>query len=51
MLTRYCLCPTLLPRSRYVPHVGYATIVLNDYPKLKYLLLAGLGVSVVFTNE
>ncbi|PWN18941.1 hypothetical protein BCV69DRAFT_284554 [Microstroma glucosiphilum] len=37
--------------TAYVPHVGYATIVLNDYPKLKYLMLAGLGASVIFTNE
>ncbi|MCO5569352.1 hypothetical protein L7F22_023064 [Adiantum nelumboides] len=29
--------------QRYMPYVGYVTIVLNDYPKLKYLLLAGLG--------
>ncbi|CAO1613032.1 unnamed protein product [Sympodiomycopsis kandeliae] len=35
----------------YVPSVGYATIVLNDYPKLKYLLLAGLGASVLFAQE
>ncbi|POY70047.1 putative Signal peptidase I, partial [Rhodotorula taiwanensis] len=25
----------------YVPYVGYGTILLNDYPKLKYALLAG----------
>ncbi|GAA6061313.1 hypothetical protein JCM10212_005427 [Sporobolomyces blumeae] len=25
----------------YVPYVGYATILMNDFPKLKYALLAG----------
>ncbi|KAK4051715.1 hypothetical protein OIO90_004665 [Microbotryomycetes sp. JL221] len=29
--------------SGYVPYVGYVTILLNDYPKLKYALLAVLG--------
>ncbi|KAM0790096.1 hypothetical protein ACM66B_005424 [Microbotryomycetes sp. NB124-2] len=28
--------------SAYVPYVGYVTILLNDYPKLKYALLAVL---------
>lgn len=34
-----------------MPYVGYVTIVLNDYPKLKYVLLAGLGLSLLFSNE
>ncbi|MCO5598528.1 hypothetical protein L7F22_052625 [Adiantum nelumboides] len=35
----------------YAPYVGYVTILLNDYPKLKYLLLGGLGLSLLFTKE
>ncbi|CAO1618088.1 unnamed protein product [Jaminaea pallidilutea] len=35
----------------YVPYVGYMTIVLNDYPKLKYALLGLIGVSVLFSSE
>ncbi len=34
-----------------MPYVGYVTIVLNDYPKLKYALLGALGLSLVFQKE
>lgn len=34
-----------------VPYVGMATIILNDYPMLKYVLIALMGVLVVTTNE
>lgn len=34
-----------------MPYVGYVTIVLNDYPKLKYAILGLLGVSLLFTKE
>ncbi|PWN29798.1 signal peptidase I [Jaminaea rosea] len=50
--------PSWLRRSQivgkvqgYVPYVGYMTIVLNDYPKLKYALLGLIGVSVLFSGE
>lgn len=43
---------SFLPSSySYVPYVGYMTIVLNDYPKLKYALLGLIGVSVLFSGE
>ncbi|CAO1620610.1 unnamed protein product [Parajaminaea phylloscopi] len=35
----------------YIPYVGYMTILLNDYPKLKYALLGGIGLSVLFGSE
>ncbi|PWN38749.1 signal peptidase complex catalytic subunit SEC11 [Ceraceosorus guamensis] len=35
----------------YMPYVGYVTIALNDYPKLKYLLLGGLGLSLLLQRE
>ncbi|KAN0063581.1 Signal peptidase complex catalytic subunit [Thecaphora frezii] len=35
----------------YMPYVGYVTIALNDYPKLKYLLLGGMGLSLLFQKE
>lgn len=35
----------------YVPYVGYMTIILNDYPKLKYALLGIIGLSVLFGSE
>lgn len=36
---------------RYMPYVGYVTIALNDYPKLKYLLLAVMALSLLFQRE
>ncbi|POW17460.1 hypothetical protein PSHT_06386 [Puccinia striiformis] len=35
----------------YVPHVGYVTIVMNDYPKLKYALLGVLGLTILLHRE
>jgi signal peptidase len=35
----------------YVPYVGMATILMNDYPKLKYLLLATLAFTVITAKE
>lgn len=43
--------PCLPSPSRYMPYVGYVTIALNDYPKLKYLLLGGLGLSLLMQKE
>ncbi|KAL8281148.1 hypothetical protein RQP46_006506 [Phenoliferia psychrophenolica] len=35
----------------YVPYVGYVTIMMNDYPKIKYALLGILGISMLFSRE
>ncbi|GAA94941.1 uncharacterized protein L969DRAFT_197174 [Mixia osmundae IAM 14324] len=35
----------------YVPFVGYVTIAMNDFPKLKYALLAVLGGFVLLHRE
>jgi hypothetical protein len=34
-----------------MPYVGYATIVINDYPILKLLVIAGMIVSVMITKD
>ncbi|KAK9862135.1 hypothetical protein WJX84_008472 [Apatococcus fuscideae] len=34
-----------------LPHVGQVTIILNDYPKLKYLLIGVLGLFVLTSKE
>lgn len=41
----------VVTRNRYMPYVGYVTIALNDYPKLKYLLLGIMGLSLLFQKE
>ncbi|GAA6003582.1 signal peptidase complex catalytic subunit SEC11 [Rhodotorula paludigena] len=35
----------------YIPYVGYGTILLNDYPQLKYALLALLGGGILLQRE
>jgi signal peptidase len=35
----------------FVPHVGIVTILMNDYPKLKYFVLACLGIFVLIHRE
>lgn len=35
----------------FLPYVGMVTIVLNDYPFLKYLLIAALGLMVLTSND
>lgn len=35
----------------FVPYVGIVTILMNDYPKLKYAVLALLGVFVLLHRE
>jgi len=35
----------------FVPYVGIVTILMNDYPKLKYAVLAGLGLVVLVHRE
>ena len=34
-----------------VPYAGYATIILNDYPLCKYLMLGGMLVSMLLSKE
>ncbi|KAG0146177.1 hypothetical protein CROQUDRAFT_657827 [Cronartium quercuum f. sp. fusiforme G11] len=35
----------------FVPYLGYVTIVMNDYPKLKYALLGTLALTILFHRE
>mmetsp|Transcript_31244 Transcript_31244/g.87619 ORF Transcript_31244/g.87619 Transcript_31244/m.87619 type:complete len:185 (+) Transcript_31244:294-848(+) len=35
----------------YVPYLGMVTIIMNDYPMLKYILIGALGVMVITTKE
>ncbi|XP_002740539.1 signal peptidase complex catalytic subunit SEC11A [Saccoglossus kowalevskii] len=35
----------------FVPYVGMVTILMNDYPKFKYLILACLGLFVLIHRE
>ncbi|VDK44794.1 unnamed protein product [Anisakis simplex] len=35
----------------FVPYVGMVTILMNDYPKLKYAVLVGLGAFVLLHRE
>ena len=35
----------------YLPHVGRVTIIMNDYPYVKYLLIGVLGLLVVTSKE
>ncbi len=42
----------LLGRARAsVPYVGMVTIILNDYPYLKYVLVGGMGLFVLTNKE
>uniref|UniRef100_A0A183BJ14 Signal peptidase complex catalytic subunit SEC11 n=1 Tax=Globodera pallida TaxID=36090 RepID=A0A183BJ14_GLOPA len=38
-------------RAGFVPYVGMVTIIMNDYPKLKYTVLALLGLFVLLHRE
>lgn len=35
----------------YVPYFGMITIIMNDFPKVKYILLGALGLLVLVTRE
>lgn len=35
----------------YIPYVGYVTILMNDYPNLKYALLAIMGGGILLHRE
>lgn len=36
---------------RFLPYVGQVTIIMNDYPYLKYLLIGVLGLFVIMSKE
>lgn len=40
-----------IPPLRYLPYVGMVTIVMNDYPYVKYLLISFLGLLVLTNKE
>lgn len=47
-----CIYLTLLVNScRYLPMIGQATIIMNDYPFVKYLLIGVLGIFVLTSKE
>ena len=37
--------------TAYLPHVGMVTIIMNDYPVVKFLLIGVLGLLVVTGKE
>jgi signal peptidase len=39
------------PHCRFLPYVGMVTIIMNDYPMLKYGLIAVLGILVITSKE
>jgi len=42
----------LMGRARgYLPKAGMATILMNDYPALKVVLIAGMCISMLLSNE
>jgi len=42
----------IVGRARgYLPYVGYVTIMMNDYPMLKYAVLACLGIYALIHRE
>lgn len=42
----------IVGRARgFVPYVGWLTICMNDFPKLKYFVLGTLGLFVVLRRE
>jgi signal peptidase len=35
----------------FVPYIGIVTILMNDYPQLKYVILCTLGIFVLVRRE
>lgn len=35
----------------YLPYIGQVTIIMNDYPIVKVLLIAALGLFVITSKE
>lgn len=44
-------CVTRALTASYLPYVGYVTLLMNDYPMLKYVVLGLLGLSMLFERE
>ncbi len=42
--------PSIIPH-RHVPYLGMLTIIMNDYPQVKFAVLGILGVYVLLTRE
>ncbi|XP_008947213.1 PREDICTED: signal peptidase complex catalytic subunit SEC11C [Merops nubicus] len=40
-----------LEKKEFLPYVGMVTIIMNDYPKFKYALLAVMGAYVLLKRE
>ena len=38
-------------RHRYLPYIGMVTIIMNDYPIVKYILVGLMGLFVLTTKE
>ena len=36
---------------RYLPYIGMVTIIMNDYPIVKYILVGLMGLFVLTTKE
>ncbi|RUP27508.1 hypothetical protein BC936DRAFT_138733 [Jimgerdemannia flammicorona] len=45
------LTPLPFYSDRFLPYIGMVTILMNDYPQLKYVLLGGLGLFVLIHRE
>ena len=39
------------PAHRYLPYIGMVTIIMNDYPIVKYILVGLMGLFVLTTKE
>ncbi len=35
----------------YLPYIGMVTIIMNDYPMIKYVLVGLMGLFVLTTKE
>lgn len=44
-------CVAVSHRDRFLPYAGYVTILLNDFPMAKYVVLGLLGLSLFFERE
>ena len=44
-------CGGTLWWHRYLPYIGMVTIIMNDYPLLKYCLVGLMGLFVLTSKE
>jgi len=52
----FCVCvivikSNFIEKNRLIPYAGVVTILLNDYPSLKILVIAVLGLYVIVSRE